>query len=316
VALFDEIKGLSKGEMLEDDFGIIAYQSTRPPVFGSLPLFLNSKKCETPVKRINHPMDLVKTNAGKIESDINLIKGNLAPLPDDGKNQMFGSHQVLISEGVKVQACIFNTEDGSVFVGANALLMEGSIIRGPVAIGEGAVLKMGSQIYGGTTIGKKCTAGGEIKNSILGDFSNKAHHGYLGDSVVGQWCNLGAGTTNSNVKNNAGIISMWCGLSKEIISIGQKAGMVMGDFSKTAINTSINSGTTIGVGCSLHLSGYSGKVIPSFTWGISERYKPEKLVGDIESWMAFKQEKAGPELGTLLHHLYANHSDGYDENHG
>lgn len=303
------------GEMLEDEHGMIAYHINKSPNYGALPIFLKGKPIETAVERICHPMDWVKTNAAKITADINLIKEKPAVLPDNDANRIFGSHPVFISEGAKVQGCMFNTEDGPVYIGSRANLMEGSVFRGPVAIGERAVIKMGAQMYGGTTIGYKCTAGGEIKNSILGDFSNKAHHGYLGDSIIGQWCNLGAGTTGSNVKNNAGIISMWSGLSKTIVPIGQKAGMVMGDYTKTAINTSINSGTTIGVGCSIHHSGLTGKVVPSFTWGLGGRYEFQKLKRDIESWMAFKHETADNDWWRPLHELYVSMPHLYDENH-
>jgi hypothetical protein len=165
---------------------------------------------------------------------------------------------------------------------------------------------MGSQIYGGTTIGKFCTAGGEIKNSILGDYSNKAHHGYLGDSIIGEWCNLGAGTTNSNVKNNAGMINMWSEEIHSLAPVAKKAGVVMGDFCRTAINTSINSGSTIGISCSLHHFGLTEKHIPSFSWGPGEAYRLSNVLEDIEQWYAFKNRQPEPELTTVIEYLYRN----------
>ncbi len=316
INLFGEILNLEVGEMLEDENGILAFRSNTTPVYGSLPIFLKAKKTNGKAERIGHPMDWVKTNAAKIVADIELIKNKLIQLSNADSNKVFGPYPVWVSPSAKIQGCTFNTEEGPVYVGDNAHLMEGSIFRGPVAIGKKSVVKMGTQMYGGTTIGEKCTAGGEIKNSILGDFSNKAHHGYLGDSIIGQWCNLGAGTSNSNVKNNAGFIKMYSGLSKSLIPIGQKAGMVMGDFSKTAIHTAINTGTTVGVGCSLHHPFPIGKVVPSFSWGTAEKYQLEKLKRDIESWMAFKQEKPDARLNRVLEHLYANPYIPYDESHG
>jgi NDP-sugar pyrophosphorylase family protein len=209
-----------------------------------------------------------------------------------------------VSEGASVQGCMFNTENGPVFIGKNALLMEGGIFRGPLAIMDGAVVKMGATIYGGTTLGVKSTAGGEIKNSILGDYSNKAHHGYLGDSIVGQWCNLGAGTSNSNVKNNAGAINMWSESVKNYISVGQKAGMAMGDFSKTAINSSINTGACIGCCASIHYTGLTEKSIRPFAWGEEGKYDLNKLLKDISAWMFFKREYPAECLLDTIRHLY------------
>ena len=140
---------------------------------------------------------------------------------------------------------------GPVYIGRNAEVMEGCVIRGPFAMGEGACLKMGTKVYGATTLGPYSVVAGEIKNSVLFGYSNKAHDGYLGDSVVGEWCNIGAGTTNSNLKNNASTVRVWTPRGE--LNAGVKCGVMMGDYSRTAINTSINTGTVIGVSC--HVAG-------------------------------------------------------------
>jgi UDP-N-acetylglucosamine diphosphorylase/glucosamine-1-phosphate N-acetyltransferase len=299
-----QMRELLSGHMLEDDHGIIAYVCNTKPVFDSFPLFFEqATRCET-VQRIKHPMDFVKTNNQKIEADIAVLNKDQLLAPDLNTNKIFGDHKVYIELGAKVQGCTFNTEEGSVFIGKNALLMEGSYFRGPVSIGEGAVVKMGAQIYGGTTIGKFCTAGGEIKNSILGDFSNKAHHGYLGDSFIGKWCNLGAGTSNSNVKNSAGMVNIWHEELKDFVPIGYKAGVIMGDFCKTAINTCINTGTTIGVCCSLHHTGFTEKYIKSFSWGPGEIYHLQGVIKDTEQWFKFKNRQPDPKLYKVLEYLH------------
>jgi UDP-N-acetylglucosamine diphosphorylase / glucose-1-phosphate thymidylyltransferase / UDP-N-acetylgalactosamine diphosphorylase / glucosamine-1-phosphate N-acetyltransferase / galactosamine-1-phosphate N-acetyltransferase len=249
-------------------------------------------------------MDLVKTNCLKISDDITMLDKHHLQVLDHSDNRVFGNHPVYVASGAKVQGCLFNTEDGPVFIGENAIVMEGSTIRGPVAIMEGAVVKMGTQLYQGTTVGRFATVGGEIKNSIVGDYSNKAHVGYLGDSILGQWCNLGAGTSNSNVKNNAGVVKMWSDEARDFVIIGQKAGVVMGDFSKTAINASINTGSTIGICCSIHHSGFTDKHVPSFSWGPGEPYSFEKAMMDIKKWYAFKKELPPANLETILWHLY------------
>ena len=164
--------------------------------------------------------------------------------------------------------------------------MEGSLLKGPIAICEGAVVKMGTKIYGATTIGPFCTVGGEIKNAVLFGYSNKAHDGYLGDSVLGEWCNLGAGTTNSNVKNNAGEVKYCVDGDKKVISAGTKGGLLMGDYSKAAINTSFNTGTMVGVCCNIIAPGLTPKFIPNFSWGADgiTSYKLDKALIDIDNW--------------------------------
>ena len=162
-----------------------------------------------------------------------------------------------------------------------------ALIRGPFAVGEGSRIKMGAKIYGGTTIGPYCLATGEIKNSILMSYSNKAHDGYLGDSVIGSWCNLGAGTSNSNLKNTAGMIKMWSKEQNDFVDAGYKCGLLMGDYSRCAINTSFNTGTVVGISCNVFGNVFQSKFINDFTWG-SEKYIFEKAISDINNWKKMK----------------------------
>lgn len=180
------------------------------------------------------------------------------------------------------------------------------MLRGPVAINEGAVLKMGTKIYGGTTIGPYSMAGGEIKNSVIHSFSNKAHDGYLGDSVLGAWCNLGAGTSNSNIKNTASDVKLWNENSKSLINAGQKCGLIMGDYSRTAINSSINTGTVIGVCCQVYGAGLLPKIIPDFTWGSTGeiRYEFDKALKDISNWKKMKNKQLEQSEKKMLKYLY------------
>ena len=304
--LLEQLLLLEEGCSLEDTNGIIGYVSATPPAFDRFPLFFRDTIIYGPVARIAHPIDWVKTNAEKIKADVSLLNPQSFLTANGESNKVFGQYPVWLDEGAKVSGVIFNTEDGPVYIGKNALVMEGVCIRGPVAVMDGAVVKMGAQLYAGTTIGKAVVAGGEIKNSIIGDFSNKAHHGYLGDSMIGRWCNLGAGTTNSNVKNNAGEISMWHEALKKMVPVGKKAGMVMGDYSKTAINTSLNTGTTIGAFCSLHKPGFAEKHIPSFSWGPGEHYNWQKALTDLENWYQFKNQPVEDGLAALLQQLSQN----------
>jgi len=203
-----------------------------------------------------------------------------------------------------VEHCFLNGSDGPIYVGKNALIMEGSMLRGPIAIGENAVVKMGTKIYGATTIGPNCTVGGEIKNAVFFGNSNKAHDGYVGDSVIGEWCNMGAGTSNSNIKNNASSVMLWT--PNGPADVGFKCGMLMGDYTKTAINTSINTGTVIGACCNIFGSGLTPKYIPNFSWGSDgvERYEFEKAISDIVNWKRLKQQSLSANEKTILKHIF------------
>ncbi|MCC6287572.1 MAG: glucose-1-phosphate thymidylyltransferase, partial [Chitinophagaceae bacterium] len=187
--------------------------------------------------------------------------------------------------------------------GRNATIMEGCMIRGPFAFGEAAVLKMGTAVYGATTIGPFCYAGGEIKNSIMMGYSNKAHHGYLGDSVIGEWCNLGAGTSNSNIKNDAGDIFKIFPV-EERVNAGLKCGVMMGDYTRTAINTSLNTATFAGVACNIFGEGLGPKHIPDFTWGYNDRYIFEKALQHIDNWKKLKHQTLTDKETAILKYLY------------
>ena len=179
------------------------------------------------------------------------------------------------------------------------------MVRGPFALCEGAVLKMGSKIYGATTIGPHCVAAGEIKNSIMFGYSNKAHDGYLGDSVIGEWCNLGAGTTNSNVKNTAGVVKVWNNIEKKLVDNSNKCGLLMGDYSRTGINTSFNTGTTVGICCNIFGNAYPPKYVANFSWG-DEQYQLEKALLDIDNWKKLKGETISENEKNILTSLFNN----------
>ena len=213
----------------------------------------------------------------------------------------------MIEKGAEVKHCYLNASDGPIYIGKDAVVMDGSMLYGPVAICEKAVVKMGSKIYGATTIGPDCIVGGEIKNSVFFGNSNKAHDGYIGDSVIGEWCNMGAGTSNSNIKNNASSIMLWT--PNGPVNVGLKCGVLMGDYSRTAINTSINTGTVIGVCCNVFGNGLTPKYIPSFSWGSDgiERYQYEKALEDIQNWKQLKQQSLSENEMIILKHIFKHY---------
>jgi UDP-N-acetylglucosamine diphosphorylase/glucosamine-1-phosphate N-acetyltransferase len=202
---------------------------------------------------------------------------------------------------------MLNASTGPIYIGKNAEVMEGCMIRGPFSLGEGSVLKMGSKVYGATSIGPHCIVGGEVKNSVLFGYSNKAHDGYLGDSVIGEWCNLGAGTSNSNLKNNAGEVKIWTPRGQ--VNAGHKCGLLMGDYSRSMINTSFNTGTVVGVCCNVFGSGLTPKYLPSFSWGNDgiDRYEFQRALTDIESWKKLKGKKISKKEKSILKHIFEHY---------
>lgn len=224
-------------------------------------------------------------------------RGRSFQQPDES-NRIFGPHPVYIDAGAVVRGCTFNTEEGPIWIDQEAQVMEGSLMRGPVYIGKQAVVKMGTRIYGATLVGRQCTVGGEIKNSQIGDFSNKAHDGYLGDSILGTWCNLGAGTSCSNVKNTGGRIR-YSFPDAEIRTGRHKGGLIMGDFSRCGINTSFPTGCLVGVCCQISGKQTLPTLIPNLSWD-GRAYDREKAVEHILNWMKMKGiELSDTELAQL-----------------
>jgi UDP-N-acetylglucosamine diphosphorylase/glucosamine-1-phosphate N-acetyltransferase len=211
-----------------------------------------------------------------------------AELPEN--TQAICPENIFIEAGAQIQFAILNATNGPIFIGKNAEIMEGSLLRGPISIGENSTVKMGTKIYGATSIGSNCVVGGEIKNSVIMDFSNKAHDGYLGDSVIGEWCNLGAGTSNSNLKNNVSPVKVWNKKQQNFEEAGIKCGLLMGDYSRAAINTSFNTGTVVGINCNIFGEMAPPKFIDNFTWG-KESYEFEKAMSDITNWKNLKNKK-------------------------
>ncbi len=220
---------------------------------------------------INHSWDIFLKNDQAIKDDFSLITKGRKSIVISASNHTIQPDQIFIEEGAKVEYSILNASAGPIYVGAGAEIMEGSMIRGPFALGEKAQVKMGTKIYGATTIGPGSKIGGEISNSVIWGNTNKAHDGFLGNSVIGEWCNLGADTNNSNLKNNYGEVKVWNYQANDYINTGlQFCGLFMGDHSKCGINTMFNTGTTAGVFANIFGAGFPAKFIPSFYWGGAE----------------------------------------------
>jgi len=259
------------------------------------------------VRKLQKPWELFQLNDEYIRLHFDVISKHRKSAKVSKTNNIIGRKEnVFLEEGVTMECATINATSGPVYIGKNATVMEGSLIRGPFAMLKGAVLKMGAKVYGATTLGPYCTGGGEIKNAILMGYSNKAHDGYLGDSVIGYWCNLGGGTTNSNIKNTAGTIEMWQMDSDKMIRVGMKGGVVIGDYTRTAINSNINTGSVFGVASNIFGTGFLPKKIPNFVWGDHKEnsYEYEKALQDINRWMALKGKKMTDAEASVLEHLH------------
>lgn len=234
--------------------------------------------------QVERPWDIFSLNAEVLAQDFETISKNRRSESLSDSNKLIGpKDQLFIEEGAKVEGAILNTSSGPIYIGSNAEIMEGSVVRGGLALCHNAVLKLSTKIYGATTIGPYCKVGGEVNNSVLQGYSNKGHDGFLGNSVIGEWCNLGADTNTSNLKNNYGEVQVYNYQAEDYIKSGlQFLGLIMGDHSKCGINTMFNTGTVVGVFANIFGSGFPPKYIPSFSWGGSEGFSCYRLDKALE----------------------------------
>lgn len=217
--------------------------------------------------RIEKITDLFSKNEEAIRADFSLLTEGRKSQALSSTNTIIGD-DIFIEEGAKVEAAILNSTTGPIYIGKNAEVMEGSVVRGPLALCEYATLKLATKIYGATTIGPYSKVGGEVTNSVVQGYSNKGHDGFLGNSIIGEWCNLGADTNNSNLKNNYGEVKLWSYQTEKGENTGlQFCGLIMGDHSKCGINTMFNTGTVVGISSNIFGSGFPAKFVPSYTWG-------------------------------------------------
>ena len=227
--------------------------------------------CPEHVLSIKNTWDIFQLNGAAIKADFNLITEGRTSEPIPKTVKTLNKTHIFIEEGVNLNYCILNASDGPIYIGKNAQIMEGSLVRGPFALCENSTLKMGAKIYGSTTVGPHCKVGGEVNNSVIFGYSNKAHDGFLGNSVIGEWCNLGADTNTSNLKNNYALVRLWNYETENFSKTDlQFCGLMMGDHSKCSINTMFNTGTVVGVSANIFGSGFPRNFVPSFSWGGSQ----------------------------------------------
>jgi UDP-N-acetylglucosamine diphosphorylase/glucosamine-1-phosphate N-acetyltransferase len=239
------------------------------------------------ILNVKNVWDVFQKNGDALKLDFELLTKNKRSQPLSNTVTVIGDKNlVFLEEGAKAEACILNTTAGPIYLAKDAEIMEGSVVRGPFALGEHSALKLSTKVYGPTTIGPHCKVGGEVNNSVIFGYTNKAHDGFLGNSVIAEWCNLGADTNNSNLKNNYGNVKLFNYAQNKMADSGlQFCGLIMGDHSKSGINTMFNTGTVVGVAANIYGGGFPDTHIPSFSWGGSEgfeTYRLEKLFETAE----------------------------------
>ena len=266
--LVEAIQLLSDGEGLYFENTLLAYRNAANQKVNFTAKF-------TMVEKLWH---IFQYNEKELQSDFDLLTTGRSSQTLSDTNLLLGSENIFVEEGAKVEGAILNATTGPIYIGVNSEIMEGSIVRGPLAMCPNSVLKLGAKIYGATTLGPFCKVGGEVNNSVLMGYSNKGHDGFLGNSVLGEWCNIGADSNNSNLKNNYADVRLWSEHMNCFEKTGlQFCGLIMADHSKCGINTMFNTGTVVGVSANIFGTGFPRNFVPSFAWGGITGYSTYKL---------------------------------------
>lgn len=274
----------------------------------SLPSGVSKVSFSGEIKLLRHKWEIFKWNEWAIEKDFERItKGRRSAIINES-NQLINREKIFAEEGAKISFATLNASKGVIYIAANAEIMEGATIRGPFTLGECSEVKMQSKIYGATTIGAHCKVGGEINNSVIFGYSNKAHDGFLGNSVIGEWCNLGADTNNSNLKNDYSEVKLWNYALQSFEGTGlQFCGLMMGDHSKCGINTMLNTGTVVGVFANIFGAGFPRQFVPSFSWGGAAGFTDYKIDKAMEVARLVMERRSLPlteEDKGILTHIY------------
>lgn len=305
-----EAAQLRPGDALRDSCGIWAYRGLRRDFENLRPDY--GRESQNDSRRINYVFDIFRMNAEEIENDFVWHTLNRIGSAPESSTVVIGDARLpngmpalFIEEGANVECAVINLKDGPVYIGRNAQVMEGSCLRGPLALCDNAKIRMGSKIYGGCTFGPFCKVGGEIDNSVMFGYSNKAHDGYLGNAVIGEWCNIGAGTNSSNLKNDYSKIRIWNYATQRFMRTDlQFCGLIMGDHSKAGINCMFNTATVVGVGVNFHGAGFPRQFIPSFQNGSPEAGFSDVSIDTFMQVASRVMARRGLELTDMDRHIF------------
>jgi UDP-N-acetylglucosamine diphosphorylase/glucosamine-1-phosphate N-acetyltransferase len=258
--------------------------------------------------RIEHTWDIFAKNDRAIREDFELLTADRTSQSIPKSVNVIAPENIFIEEGAQLEFVTLNASTGPIYIGKNSEIMEGSVIRGPFALCEEAQVKLATKVYGATTVGPHCRIGGEVNNSVLFGYSNKGHDGFLGNSVLGEWCNLGADSNNSNLKNNYEEVRLWSYETEGFAKTGlQFCGLMMGDHSKCGINTMFNTGTVVGVSANIFGAGFPRNFVPSFSWGGAagfSTYLTEKAFQTAKIVMARRNVEFTDQEAAILSHVF------------
>ena len=306
--LVDAINNLKMGEALIGDDGYIAYVTENPGT-GFEESAYTAIPFDDEVLTIKHTWDIFSNNATALQADFDVLTEGRTSQPIPDTNQVKSPENIFIEEGATVEFCILNASTGPIYIGKDALMMEGCTVRGGLALCENAILKMGTRIYGAVTAGPGSKLGGEVNNAVLFANSNKGHDGFLGNSVLGEWCNIGADTNTSNLKNNYAEVRLWNYKTEGFAKTGlQFCGLMMGDHSKCGINVMFNTGTVVGVSANIFGSGFPRNFIPSFSWGGATAgyttFRTNKAFEVAEAMMKRRHMEFNETEAKILEHVF------------
>lgn len=309
--LVEEIKNLKEGTILKNEDGnVLAYRRSKE--VNSLDAqtieVLDEQISKAEFTTIRNTWDIFSKNGEAIAWDFDKITEGRTSSKLNETNTVIGNGKIFVEESAEVNCTIFNTNDAYIYIGKDTVVMEGSVVRGSLALCEGAQLKLSTKVYGPTTVGPHSKIGGEVNNSVIQGYSNKGHDGFLGNSVIGEWCNLGADTNNSNLKNNYANVRLWDYGTGRFADTGlQFCGLIMGDHSKCGINTMFNTGTVVGVSANIYGAGFPRNFIPSFSWGGATgqmTYKLNKVFEVAEIVMSRRKVDLDDQEKEILEHIF------------
>ena len=305
----NRLKKLSKNDALVegDKIWAIRTEATNIPLSG-----FNSIHCENVVV-VDKPWKIFQFNGSQIKHDYEILtKDRKSHGVNDVHTKVYNIENIFIEEGVTIRAAILNAENGPIYLGKNSHVHEGAIIRGSFSLGEQSHVNMGAKVRGDTTVGPFSKIGGEVSNTVIFGYSNKAHDGFLGNSVIGEWCNFGADSNTSNLKNNFENIKLWNYTKNSFVDSGLLfCGLMMGDHSKCGINTMFNTGTVVGISANIFGAGFPRNFIPSFAWGGATgftTFKIDKALKTASMAMERRQQKLTEVDINILKEIYSRSS--------
>ncbi|MCF6222368.1 MAG: GlmU family protein [Flavobacteriaceae bacterium] len=305
--LVKKVENLQKNQVIVQGDEIIAFFTTNTQEEIDFDTF-KAIHFEHNLIQLNHNWDIFMNNGEAIKEDFKLITAGRKSASIPKSVHCINKDQIFLEAHVEIEVAVLNASKGPIYIGKNAQVMEGSMIRGPFAMGAHSVVKMGTKVYSNTTLGPKCKIGGEVNNAILSGYCSKGHEGYLGNAVIGEWCNIGADTNNSNLKNNYAEVKMWEYNKDTFVKTSlQFCGLIMGDHSKCGINTMFNTGTVVGVSANIYGSNFPRNFIPSFSWGGAAGFKTynlDKAKETAKLVMARKNEEFTNQDQKILEHVF------------